>query len=157
MTIKNYENSLYLRRLVSEVSKHTQIRRDVVELVVRGVIDIIASDIANKGGARIPFVLTVKNYEHQGHKNGIGGTEIKPSDRLAVKISYGIRRLWKRHNEEGLEITPNNWRDYLYEETLKRQPKHEENISEDLRDDLKTDNDSKGRTRRSVSFFLDDE
>lgn len=121
-----FDDTNKLKGLITRVSQHTDIRRDVTEMVVRGLIDVLASDIANDGAARLPYIMTVRNYDHSGNADSLPGV-VRPSKRLAVKISAGIRGLYlRKQREPELEIDENNWRSYIYDKDKSAQDRSDD-------------------------------
>lgn len=107
------ENKRSLQKLVSEVSKHSDVKSDVCDKVIRATIDVIGADIAKNGKARIPYIMTVESFEHSGTSSSFGD-RIQPSVRLSAKLSPTLRKLFQRAQKENLDITPKNWRSFLY-------------------------------------------
>ena len=109
-----FEDDRKLHRLISEVSQHSGIKVPICDVVVRATIDVLGADIAKNGETRLPYIMTVKTFDHAGTTSSLGKA-IEPGKRLSARISPTLRKLFKRVQEENLPITPQNWRTYLYE------------------------------------------
>lgn len=115
-------SKLTRRELISKISQHTNIRKDAVEEVVNGLVDVAVEEIINDGEFNIIelFSITSKDWKKSYSING--ETEVPNRPRLIIKLSRRVRDLWKMRidvlkGEKGV-ITKDNWRDaskYLIE------------------------------------------
>lgn len=100
------------RELISKISKHTDIRADVVEEVLQGFLDVAVEEIVNKGEFGVRDLFSVSSHEWSEYS--IGDKKIDSHDRLKIRVSTKIRNLWKLRNssEEYRDkyITKDNWR-----------------------------------------------
>lgn len=86
------------RDLITTVSKRTNLRRDVVEDVLEGIVDTAIEEIVNTGEFTLKDLFSVTFRNWKGYS--LAGTNIKPQKRLSVRLSGKIKRLWKLKNEK---------------------------------------------------------
>lgn len=98
--------------LVSEISVHKNIRADVVEDVLDGLVDVAIEEIVNTGEFYLRGLLTVKSSHYRGFMGGKG--EVPAQQRINASLGRAVKTLWKiRHNVFGGatgKITRENWR-----------------------------------------------
>lgn len=104
------------KSLIQRVSKHTDIRTDVVEIILNGFIDIAVEDIVNEGSFGIRQLFEISSAEWNGY--AINSSEIVPKHvRLKIKLSRAVRELWKARfsDFDGAKgaITKDNWKTIL--------------------------------------------
>ena len=103
------------RDFIKRVSHHTNIRADVVEIILEGIIDVAIEEIVNSGEFNLRQLLEVSSAEWGGYS--IGDQEVKSHRRLKITLSSSVRELWKaRFSDFGGsigKITKDNWRDIL--------------------------------------------
>lgn len=103
------------RELISKVSQHTNFRKDVVEEIIDGLVDVAAEEIVNKGEFSIFEFISITSKKWS-KSYSINNNESVPSrPRLVIKVSERLRNLWKFRldeldGEQGV-ITKDNWRD----------------------------------------------
>lgn len=118
--------SLTKRQIISEVSKHTNIRKDAVELILDGFTDIAVEEIVNKGEFRYNDLFTITSKDWNKSYTINGGNEVGQQSRLIIKLSAKIRELWKlRFNHfdgSSKVINRNNWRVVFKNFSGKRKP-----------------------------------
>lgn len=108
-------SKLTRRELIAKISQHTNIRKDAVEQVVDGLIDVAVEEIVNDGEFNIIelFSITSKDWNKSYSINN--SKEVPSRPRLIIKLSRRVRDLWKMRidmfkGEKGV-ITKDNWRD----------------------------------------------
>lgn len=121
------------RELAKNISHHTDIRLDVVEIILNGAIDVIMEEIVNEGEFEIKQLFTVSNAEWGSYT--INGTQKVPKHfRLKIALNRAVKTLWKtrhsRFNGEKGHITKDNWRDIL----RSTQPENSKKVVENLED-----------------------
>lgn len=107
-------------KLINEISHSVNIRPDVVREVVNSLTDIAVEEIVNNGSFQLDNLVSFKSSEWAGYTAG-GGRAIPKHTRLSVKISSGLRKLYKAKASDSSEvITRSNWRDKLKDLTPPR-------------------------------------
>lgn len=120
------------RTLISRISKHTDIRSDVVEEVLEGFLDVAVEEIIEKGEFGFKDLFSISS--HAWGEYSIGDKKIESHSRLKIRISTKIRNLWKLKNssEEYSKnyITKDNWKNvYKYFFTDGNEYKKDQNES----------------------------
>lgn len=85
------------REFITEVSKRTNLRRDVVEDVFKGITDLAIEEIVNTGEFALKDVFSVTSRDWKGYS--LAGIEVKPQKRLSIRLSERIKSFWKLKNE----------------------------------------------------------
>lgn len=115
------------RKFIQRIAEHTNIRTDVVEIILNGIIDVGIEEIVNTGELQIRQLFDVSSAEWGGYN--IGAQKVKSHSRLKITLSNTVRELWKtRHNTyngDTVSITKDNWREILKN---KRAPKNSKQL-----------------------------
>lgn len=107
-------------KLINEISHSANVRPDVVREVVNSLTDIAVEEIVNNGSFQLDNLVSFKSSEWAGYTAG-GGRAIPKHTRLSVKISSGLRKLYKAKASDSSEvITRSNWREKLKDLTPPR-------------------------------------
>lgn len=103
--------------IISEVARNTNLRRDVVEIVYEGLIDVAVSELVNKGTLRILDTFDVSTKEWG--KSPVTGTA---APRLIVRVTRPVREFIReiRMGRFKSKVTPTNWRDHYYSITQQK-------------------------------------
>lgn len=103
------------RDFIKRVSHHTNIRADVVEMILDGIVDVAIEDIVNTGEFGLRQLFDVSAAEWGGYN--IGDQKVNSHLRLKITLSSTVRDLWKaRFSDFGGavgRITKDNWREVL--------------------------------------------
>lgn len=108
------------RDLVQRVARHVNIRVDVVEDVLNGLIDVSMEEVVNKGEFGISDLFMVEARDWAGYK--VGDSVVPSRPRLVVTLAKKVKALWKFRwdvldGETGI-INKDNWRDVpIYEKS----------------------------------------
>lgn len=104
--------------LINEVSRRTNIRRDVVKDIFESLTAVMISEIVNNGEFNFWRVFRVKATKVRGSKGSVG--EVPDHWRLTSGLSNTVRRLWRirfsRFNGEEGRITPDNYSEIIRED-----------------------------------------
>lgn len=97
------------REFMAEVSKRTNLRRDIVEDVFQSAVDIAIEQIVNTGEFTMKDLFTVTSKNYKGYS--LAGTEVPPQKRLAIRLSARIKSFWKLKNSRypDSEFSRNEW------------------------------------------------
>lgn len=103
------------RELISKISQHTNIRKDAVEQVIDGLIDVAVEEIVNDGEFNLIELFSVTSKEWKKSYSINNSKDVPSRPRLIIKISRRVRDLWKLridmfNGEKGV-ITKDNWRE----------------------------------------------
>lgn len=115
-----------LDQLSRDVSQHVGIRKDVVDLVLRGFFDIMIERLMHEGKFKVYGLFSIKNHEWSGYTAGHGDStaEVKSRRRLKVRLGAPLLDLWKIREDKGDEfaraINRDNWREVLERFSLGR-------------------------------------
>lgn len=96
--------------LVRDVARHTDVRVDVVRLVIDGMVDVAAASIINDGVFTIRDLFRVDSHMWPASRSGLGMV-VPASSRMVVGLSASIRRTRKVRLATGRPVTPATWRD----------------------------------------------
>lgn len=92
------------REFISEVSKRSKLRKDVVEDVFEAITDLMTEEIINKGEFVMKDLFSITNKSWKAYSPH-PGIEIKSQNRLSVKLSEKLKKFWKMKNEHYPEVT----------------------------------------------------
>lgn len=100
--------------LIDEISRHCDVRIDVVREVMDAFVDVAVEQIVNNGKFTVPRLFRVKRFLHSGSDSqALGLKEVPERYRLSVSLSGTLRNIAKRAQDyPDLVIDRNNWRDY---------------------------------------------
>lgn len=101
-------------KLVTDISRHMNMRPDFVEMFVQALVDVAVEQITNSNEPfKIPGLFTVKKIPWKGAVD-INNHQLKDHYRLKVSINETVRKLYKlKQNAPHVEITKDNWRRIL--------------------------------------------
>lgn len=151
------------RELISKIAQHTDYRKDVVEEIIDGFVDVAAEEIVNKGefGMLDFFTITPKEWTKSYTINN--NEEVPQRPRLIIRVSERLRNLWKfridsLNGEQGV-ITKDNWREV---DVSLRNSKKQAKTKRGNRDSGNTDSRSESTNEQEVdpaeyNPFIDDE
>ena len=104
------------RELIKKISQHTDIRADVVAIILDGFIDVVIEEIVNEGDFGLRQLFEVSSAEWGSYSIN-SKHKVAKHTRLKISLSYAVRELWKARfsefNGEKGHITKDNWRDIL--------------------------------------------
>ena len=97
-------------RLVKEIAKDLYLREDVVREVLDRFQDVAIAKIVNNGEFKYSrfFSITSKDFKSYETTHGI----VPPHKRLSIKLSEGVRKLFKMKNEN-IVVNKDNWKELL--------------------------------------------
>lgn len=106
-------------KLVKQIARDLYLREDVVADVLDRFVDVAIEEIVNTGEFKLTRFLSVSSVDYKGYESGKGYVE--PHQRLKIRLSHGISRLFqlrqKRFGGSTEAITRDNWREVLAEES----------------------------------------
>lgn len=125
--------------IVSRIADHVNLRYQIVEEVLDGLIDIVIDDIMNEEEFYLRDMFSVsvsewkKNYQIDKN-NSKRSAVVKSHRRLMPKMSSKILKLWKIrnnefHGEKGI-ITKDNWKNILEKYDVKQQKNNGKSVEE---------------------------
>lgn len=98
------------RLLVDDVADRANIRRDVVEVVLDSLYDIMAERVLNEHKFILPGILSISSVTT---RNGI---RPEPHLQLRAKVARGLRKLLQKMEENPqLEVDRDNWKELIRE------------------------------------------
>lgn len=119
------QKPLTKKELVTEISKTTRIRRDVVNEVFDGLVDVAMEELSNRGTFQILGLFSVYSTEWKGYTSGTGA-KITPHRRLRLKLSGNARMLFKmKERNPSVKITRDNWREITSKFHARRDKKND--------------------------------
>lgn len=106
--------------LIRTIASESQVRREVVALVLEKLTDVAIEEIVNKGSFRLENLFTVTEHEVKNlvvpKGKGSPGGVIPATTRLSTKLSITVRKLYKLQKEfpasPGI-VNRDSWRDAL--------------------------------------------
>lgn len=121
------------QKTIRKISIHSNIRQDVVDHVMKSAVDVIITEIVNKGKFNFLGLFNIKSREWKGYS--LGDRKINNHQRLSVTLSKQLKELWKirfeKLNGEDDVINEDNWRiiykTYMTKQSSKNIEKTEEN------------------------------
>lgn len=112
-------------QLVKRIAKDLYLREDVVADVLDRFVDIAVEEIVNRGEFKLTRLFSVSSVAYKGYESGKG--YVAPHERLKVRLSHGVSRLFqlrqKAYGGSTEVIDRDNWREILAEEAPVRAPK----------------------------------
>jgi hypothetical protein len=85
------------RDFITEVSKRSNLRKDVVEDVFKAVVDISIEQIVNHGDFSIKDLFSISSKDYKAYS--LAGNHVPAQRRLVVRLSEKIKSFWKLKNE----------------------------------------------------------
>jgi len=142
---------------IKKISEHSNIRQDVVEMIVNSMLDVMVEEIINEGKFSFLGLIHIKSKEWKGYSFG-KGQKIDNHQRLTISLSKHLKELWKirfnQFNGEKDVIDRNNWRDIYKEYGLK--PRNRKSKDNQLTSE-KSNNEPTEKTDPYNPFLHDDE
>lgn len=137
-----YENGVNMsdrkypkRDLVKAVSEHTNIRADIVEIILDGFVDVAVEDLMNKGEFSLQSLFNVKSHDWGEYTFGDGQVS-PPKKRLKIRLAHKLHELWKIKEkffkDSPYAINRHNWKDIYRDYSTKRAKKVDKKESEEL-------------------------
>lgn len=104
------------RELIKKISQHTDIRADVVAIILDGFIDVVIEEIVNEGEFGLRQLFEVSSAEWGSYSIN-SKHKVAKHRRLKISLSHAVRELWKARfsefNGEKGHITKDNWQEVL--------------------------------------------
>lgn len=115
--------------LSRKVAEHSGYKIEFVRDVIDALIDVMVAEIANTGDFKMRNIFSISSSPVRGYKSGIA--EVKPYQRLNVRLSSQVKTLFKFSQESGITISPDSWIDVFraLEEMEEREKKNESKSS----------------------------
>lgn len=117
---KKTRYSTHKKDFVKKVAQHTQIKVDIVELILDGMVDVIIDEVIHKGKFRFDKIFEIRSKKFKGYmiRGSFSGDNYVPSTlRLTSKVLPTLKDLFRDREEimsdSGMDITKESWR-YLY-------------------------------------------
>lgn len=85
------------RDFITAVSKRSNLRKDVVEDVLKAVVDISIEQIVNHGEFVMKDLFSISNKEWKAYS--LAGTRVPAQKRLKIRLSEKVKSFWKLKNE----------------------------------------------------------
>lgn len=85
------------RDFITAVAKRSNLRKDVVEDVLKAVVDISIEQIVNHGEFVMKDLFSISNKEWKAYS--LAGVSIPVQKRLKIRLSEKVKSLWKLKNE----------------------------------------------------------
>lgn len=95
--------------LSRKVAEHSGYKIEFVRDVIDALIDVMVAEIANTGDFKMRNIFSISSSPVRGYKSGIA--EVKPYQRLNVRLSSQVKTLFKFSQESGISISPDSWID----------------------------------------------
>lgn len=85
------------RDFITAVSKRSNLRKDVVEDVLKAVVDISIEEIVNNGEFVMKDLFSISSKDYKAYS--LAGTHVPAQKRLKVRLSEKLKSFWKLKNE----------------------------------------------------------
>lgn len=85
------------RDFITAVSKRSNLRKDVVEDVLKAIVDISIEEIVNNGEFVMKDLFAISNKDYKAYS--LAGTLVPEQKRLSVRLSEKVKSFWKLKNE----------------------------------------------------------
>lgn len=85
------------RDFITAVSKRSNLRKDVVEDVLKAVVDISIEEIVNHGEFVMKDLFSISSKDYKSYS--LAGTQVPAQKRLRVRLSEKLKSFWKLKNE----------------------------------------------------------
>lgn len=97
-------------KIVKEIAEDLYLREDVVREVLDRWQDIAIEKTVNEGRFKLSRFFSISTTNYKGYSNNNG--TVPPHSRLSMKLSDGVRKLFKMKNS-GVKVDRDNWKELL--------------------------------------------
>jgi nucleoid DNA-binding protein len=85
------------RDFITSVAKRSNLRKDVVEDVLKAVVDISIEEIVNNGEFVMKDLFSISSKEWKAYS--LAGIQVPAQKRLKIRLSEKVKSFWKLKNE----------------------------------------------------------